>query len=400
MINLLEKEKGLLARLVAKELGESNLDTCFGCASCSNVCLASGRESMDPCMLIQLILQGQDDVAINTKWIWYCCHCGKCNDVCPMDVDVSAIIHLIKSIQGVADDFHAYQEKMASWFSTGNNVRIYPNQFLELVREAETIYEKRTGRKGFNFSIDEQGARLLLLIDPEVMVENPGILADYAHILELCHESWTLSSTALGTVDMAINSGKPDNGLLWLKKLEGIVTGLDVSLVLMDDCQNSLSLYGPGSLFATKSQSNSLKVTTLPMLLNDYLAKGRTVLHKAFESVCVQWPCAHDDGFKVVTQKILSETSNVVEELMEPSCNFTCCGGGLARSGLIHPHPEEDGKVWNALQFHRCGSKRLVTLCASCFLQLKKLARLSFADVEVLFFPELVCASIGFSKKD
>ncbi len=383
--------KGLLTRLVDQKLGNRSIHTCLGCSSCSDVCPVSGEAETDPCMLLQLIQSGCEEEALNNSWMWYCSHCASCSNVCPMAIDIPSIVHLLKSFSSTDMLPVPIQQEIKKWISAGNLCPMYPRQYLDLVARSQNIVKMRTGLD-IEIPIDQTGARFLLLIDPMILQKRPGVLADYAIVFHLAGESWSLSSNPFATADLSLVTGRDELGELWINRLNGLISTLDVQKVLIDDCQNRLSPFGPKG--TPKQEPEYAAVTTMPFLVFDYLQTGRLKLKKRFRTIATfQEPCScPNNEFRTVARSILERLCVKVEEMVTPVENSVCCGGGLLRAGL-----EKQIKAFDnikALQMERVKADAVVTFCITCFLQFFRLKRLGLIKQSVFFFPEILSLAL------
>ena len=383
---------GLLTGLVEQKLGHKSLQTCLGCSACSNVCPVSGRAGTDPCMLLQLILEDRQEEALNTPWMWYCSHCASCFSVCPMSIDIPSVVHLLKSFSSVDMLPLPVQQEIEKWVATGNSCSMYPDQYLGLVAKAQDILRKRTGLKDITIPIDKKRARLLLLIDPAVLKARPSVLADYATVFHLTGESWTLPSSPFGTSDLSLITGREELGELWLQRIEGLASNLGVDKVILDDCQNRLSPFGPKDGF--KKELESALVTSIPFLVFDYLQSGRlNIKKKACMITTFQQPCScPDDQFRTLIRALLERLCTEVKEMVVPVENSVCCGGGLLRAGLEEQMEAFDAA--KALQMEKVEADAVITFCLTCFLQFIRLKGLGFIRQSVLFFPEILSSAL------
>ena len=82
-----------------KELAHSLLpegasfDACLTCGLCSSGCPAAGLENMDPRKFIRMAMIGMNEELSTTPWVWMCTQCRRCRHVCPMNIDISLLVH-------------------------------------------------------------------------------------------------------------------------------------------------------------------------------------------------------------------------------------------------------------------------------------------------------------------
>lgn len=68
-------------------------DVCLTCGSCAGACPISGVDDLDPRKIIRMAFLGLDDELVESDWPWKCTMCGKCEVVCPMNVEILQLMH-------------------------------------------------------------------------------------------------------------------------------------------------------------------------------------------------------------------------------------------------------------------------------------------------------------------
>ena len=62
------------------------------CGLCASSCPVAGIDGFDPRMFIRLIALGMEQDVIEARWPWICTMCGKCENVCPMEIDITDVM--------------------------------------------------------------------------------------------------------------------------------------------------------------------------------------------------------------------------------------------------------------------------------------------------------------------
>lgn len=71
----------------------SNFRSCFACYSCRVECPVNVfANKLNPARLVRLACFGLIDTLIREPEIWYCIECGKCSNICPMNVKPHLLI--------------------------------------------------------------------------------------------------------------------------------------------------------------------------------------------------------------------------------------------------------------------------------------------------------------------
>ena len=72
---------------------------CYQCGTCTSSC-PSGRELYrGPRRLVRLMLAGEIEAVLKSDDLWRCTECGTCTSVCRMDIDVSAVLHGLRTLE-------------------------------------------------------------------------------------------------------------------------------------------------------------------------------------------------------------------------------------------------------------------------------------------------------------
>ncbi len=376
-----------LNRLLDKEIEGCQIQSCLGCNSCTNVCPVSGFEDMNPSKLIQLIIDGENQVPLNTKWIWYCCQCGNCKAVCPMDIPIPSIIHILKSLQPEEMLPSKVRERLQKWKVIGNTSSIYPGDYISFIKKAEAIIKKKTG-KILKIPIDKRDSKVFLLVDPEILKEAPEVLSDYALIFHKAKESWTIPSTPLGTFDPFIMAGRADLANLWIDRVYDLFKTFKFQRLLIDDCQNRLSLFSPQG--DKKFFPVEFEIINLSLLIKEYLKKGTLKLKKR-KTGCqtFQIPCGlKEENDQRTILSLMRELFNCVRNMTVPIENSNCCGGSLLRMGLKDLMSGYDSL--KILQLKQIQCDGIITVCATCFLKFLQLKEEGMINKTCLFLPQIV----------
>ncbi|MBW1867652.1 MAG: 4Fe-4S dicluster domain-containing protein, partial [Deltaproteobacteria bacterium] len=88
------KKKSIFMEKVRKMLPDGgNLNLCLTCGACSSGCPATGLEGMDPRKFLRMAALGMDEEITSTPWVWMCTLCQRCIYVCPMEINIPALVY-------------------------------------------------------------------------------------------------------------------------------------------------------------------------------------------------------------------------------------------------------------------------------------------------------------------
>lgn len=81
-----------------EQLSGQDMLACYECEECVAGCSAGFTTEYLPTELIQLILTGAVDKALDNSTIWFCMTCSTCVARCPKGVDLSRIMAALRQL--------------------------------------------------------------------------------------------------------------------------------------------------------------------------------------------------------------------------------------------------------------------------------------------------------------
>lgn len=88
---------GKFALQVQKEAGTS-LHACLHCRGCAGGCPFVSAMDMNPNQLLRMVQLGLKDELLTCDTIWLCVGCHTCSAMCPMAVDIAAVIDVLRAM--------------------------------------------------------------------------------------------------------------------------------------------------------------------------------------------------------------------------------------------------------------------------------------------------------------
>jgi heterodisulfide reductase subunit C len=86
-----------LAREIQK-LSRTNLSSCYHCRTCGNGCPFVRAMDYPPNGIIRLVQFGLRQEALESHTIWICVGCHTCSVQCPMDIDIAAVMSVLRRL--------------------------------------------------------------------------------------------------------------------------------------------------------------------------------------------------------------------------------------------------------------------------------------------------------------
>jgi heterodisulfide reductase subunit C len=89
---------GLVQEIGAAAIGESRLEACIQCGTCSGSCPSAGDMQHTPRMLFAMARAGMRDAVLRSNTSWMCVSCYFCAVRCPQEIHIPDVMYAIKSI--------------------------------------------------------------------------------------------------------------------------------------------------------------------------------------------------------------------------------------------------------------------------------------------------------------
>ena len=78
--------------------GAENLSRCLQCLKCGTGCPVAFAMDYNPAQIIRMAILGLKEDVLSSHTIWLCSDCKTCTTRCPMEIDVSGVMDLIKEV--------------------------------------------------------------------------------------------------------------------------------------------------------------------------------------------------------------------------------------------------------------------------------------------------------------
>ena len=169
-------------------------DLCLTCAMCSGACPVAGVDDFDPRKMVRMVSLGMADRVADSRWPWICTMCGKCEQICPMGIDIADMTRRIRSLRDGDKVPGILYKGLKAALETGNNLSLPKEDFIFILEDvAEEIAEEQ-GFEEFKVPIDKKGARLLTTIHNKLVNTHTEDLKPWWRIFHAAREDWTVAS--------------------------------------------------------------------------------------------------------------------------------------------------------------------------------------------------------------
>ena len=137
-------------------------DLCVTCGLCSSSCPASGIDGFDPRKLVRMLSLGLEDAVVESRWPWICTLCGKCENVCPIEIDIADAVRRVRSLRDRDKVPGVIHKGLESALETGNNLRLPKDDFVFILEDVAEEIAEEPGYEGFEVPIDKKGTNILI----------------------------------------------------------------------------------------------------------------------------------------------------------------------------------------------------------------------------------------------
>ena len=169
-------------------------DFCMTCGLCSSSCPASGVDRVDPRMLVRMASLGLVEDLIDARWPWICTMCGKCENVCPMQIEIPDLVRNIRSKREREKVPGILHKGLVAALETGNNLRLPKEDFMFIIEDVAEEVAGEPGFEGFEAPIDKKGANILTTIHNKLVNTHTEDLKHWWKIFHAAGEDWTVTS--------------------------------------------------------------------------------------------------------------------------------------------------------------------------------------------------------------
>ena len=200
---ILENDRSIAFRKRLTQMlpDDVNPNLCLTCGSCSSGCPATGMENMDPRKFVRMVMLGMEEELTMHPWVWLCSMCQRCTHVCPMGIDIAAMVFECRKLwprdqrpRGIlrSCDMALRNDSCSAMGTPEEDFRFVVEDVLEEVRETQPGWED------LQAPIDKEGAHFFLSQNSREPVTEPEEMVPLWKILHLAGADWTYSCTGWG----------------------------------------------------------------------------------------------------------------------------------------------------------------------------------------------------------
>ena len=169
-------------------------DACLTCAMCASACPVAGVDDYDPRKMVRMVSLGLVDQVAQSRWPWICTMCGKCEQICPMGIDIADITRRLRSLREGKRIPGILHKGLTAALETGNNLSLPKEDFIFILEDVAEEIAAEPGFAGFNVPIDKKRARLLTTVHNKLVNTHTEDLKPWWKIFHTAGEDWTVAT--------------------------------------------------------------------------------------------------------------------------------------------------------------------------------------------------------------
>ena len=406
---LITNEKMNFLEKVMEVLPEgANLNLCLTCGACSSGCPATGIYNMDPRKFLRMAALGLEEEILNHPWVWVCTQCMRCVRVCPMEIDIPALVFYVrtnwprdKRPKGIRESCDlAFKNKSASSMGTS------PEDFKFVVQDVlEEVRETQPKFKDLQAPIDKKGAEIFLAVNSRNPVIEPDEMVPLWKIFHIVGADWTYSREYWAGENYCMFLADEEKWEQIVRNKVKTVEQLGCKVWVNDECGHEIyAMYEGVKRF---NIPHSFEIKPLVSLYAEWIKEGKLPVSSEWNKelkikFTVQDPCQLvrksfgdkvADDLRFVIKKVVGE-ENFVDMYPNKSNNYCCGGGGGALQAPYTDARREFGKI-KFNQIIATGANYCITPCHNCHSQILDLAEYYNGNFGVVHLWTLICLSMG-----
>ena len=371
-----------------------HMDACIRCGHCAQAChfytstldpkytpinklepfLHAYRRTAAPWAPLARLLGAEKEVTLGELESWQeliydaCTMCGRCTLVCPMGIDIAALIsrarHGMFAAGLVPEDLRAAAERAENEMSP---LGATPKVLKERIDWLEDEH-------GIKIPLDLPQADVLVTFSSVEIMKYPHSLVAVAKVLEHAGEKWTVSTKGYEATNFGMLSGNRDWQRDMSERIIDAAIACKAKTVVLPECGHA---YG-----ALRWEGANVHGSPLPfdvLHISEYLAslarKGRLRLKPLAKSLTFHDPCqvSRRGGASQAPREVLAALGVELREMADHADAAYCCGGGGGVVAIKRADALRRGAFRIKMEeIDATGAELLATSCANC--------RLSFDD--------------------
>jgi len=393
-----------------------DMETCIHCGMCAEVCpfyettqderyapvhkyrllRRVYRRELSPMRFLYRPFTRDITVDDLREWRHYvfdaCTGCSRCDMICPMGVNISSLIRIVREGIGAADLMPPRLQKLKNEQRDNNSIVGVDSQRLR--QEIARLNEQ-----GITVPLDKEGADTMLLSTATELRLFPSQLGANATILTKAGANWTMFTDAFEAANIGYVAGDTKAQDVAVRRIVDKAKEKNIKTVVVPETGHGyqvLRWLGANSV----GEPLPFEVLSIIEFIQQAQADGRIALNKQSNGTSITYldPCrlSRKGGLIDEPRDILKSMGYDLRETEPTGRENYCCGGGCGEYALS-TGSELRHKVFNLKkeQFIETGADEVVTACASCRFNLLIGGEKAGWNTPVISLAETVAANLA-----
>jgi len=343
------------------------------------------------------------DRAMARRWVdaifGRCSMCGRCTLNCTTGIHIAAILRAARGALAEMGLVPAdLQATVDASLTTGNNMGISKQDWLETVEWIEEELQAAVGDPQARIPVDQPGARVLFTVNPREPKFFPLCLQASAAVFHAAGEDWTVASEGWDLTNYGLFSGHDGQAGAIAANLLKSMDRLGCRVLVIGECGHGFNS-ARWEAAEWLGRRPGFEIRSFLEVMEDYFREGRLRVDPAKhpEPVTLHDPCnlVRTGGISEPQRAILRRTVSRFVEMTPHGKDAFCCGGGGGQLSMsrFRDRRLRAGAV-KAEQIRRTGARTVVAPCHNCIDQLMELNKEYKLGVAIKTVAEMVADAL------
>ena len=293
-----------------------------------------------------------------------CTMCGRCTLVCPMGIDIAAIVAasrqaFVAAGLGPPDLLQAAENARDKGSPLGVTPEVLADRVEWLADDNEV-----------DIPLDKDKADVLLTVSSIELMKYPDSLVAMAKLLNHAGIDWTLSSKGYEATNFGFLSGRSDIAKIMIQRIVDAAESAGAKTVIIPECGHAFGvLRWAGANILGKPLP--FDVAHITEFLADLKRRGKLKLKPMGDAVTYHDPCqiSRRGGATQAARDLLDGFATDFREMTPTGNHNWCCGGGGGVQAMSRA-ADLRHKVFKIKmdQVEQTGAGTMLSSCANCRL--------------------------------
>ena len=293
-----------------------------------------------------------------------CTMCGRCTLVCPMGIDIAAIVAasrqaFVAAGLGPPDLLQAAENAR----DKGSPLGVTPEVLADRVEWLADDHE-------VEIPLDKEKADVLLTVSSIELMKYPDSLVAMAKLLNHAGVDWTLSSKGYEATNFGFLSGRSDIAKIMIQRIVDAAESTGAKTVIVPECGHAFGVlrWAGANVLGKPLPFDVVHITEY---LADLKRQGKLKLKPMGDAVTYHDPCqiSRRGGATQAARDLLDGFATDFREMTPTGNHNWCCGGGGGVQAMSRA-ADLRHKVFKIKmdQVEQTGAGTMLSSCANCRL--------------------------------